>query len=314
MIKLNYIEEYVTLAENLNFTKTANHLYITQPALSRHISIIEEMVDAKLFIRNTKGVSITPAGQIVYESFKEILKAFNSANEQIKRLTSCNDGIDISGTLKINSPYYWAEKYIDPIKAHFAKTFPNVEVRAKSFQPIDCFIGMCNGEADIAIISMTISIDEINDQICRYEFARERLAVAMSLEHRLAGRSSVRLDEFKDDLFVSVEDENDSITNFTELVLSLMRKRGVEAKKVRFPHQMNTLETAILQSGGVSVVPLCFGEKTINLHDSTIIPLEDPDCVISMNCYYRANNENQALPLFLRSIREVFPKNSAKED
>ena len=46
MIKLNYIEEYVTLAENLNFTKTANHLYITQPALSRHISIIEEMVDA----------------------------------------------------------------------------------------------------------------------------------------------------------------------------------------------------------------------------------------------------------------------------
>ncbi len=69
MIKLNYIQEYILLAETLNFSKTAEMSYITQPALSRHILVLEEEMGTKLLLRTTRNVQLTPAGEMVYEAF-----------------------------------------------------------------------------------------------------------------------------------------------------------------------------------------------------------------------------------------------------
>ena len=69
MIKLNYIQEYILLAETLNFSKTAEMSYITQPALSRHILVLEEEMGTKLLLRTTRNVQMTPAGEMVYEAF-----------------------------------------------------------------------------------------------------------------------------------------------------------------------------------------------------------------------------------------------------
>ena len=57
MTKLSYIKEYVTLAETLNYTKAAEILFTSQPAISRHISIIEEDMGVKLFVRDTRNVN-----------------------------------------------------------------------------------------------------------------------------------------------------------------------------------------------------------------------------------------------------------------
>ena len=60
MIKWSFIKEYVILAETLSFTKAAELSYITQPALSRHIAILEEEFDCRLFERSTREVKLTP--------------------------------------------------------------------------------------------------------------------------------------------------------------------------------------------------------------------------------------------------------------
>ena len=62
MIKISYLREFVLLAETLNFSKTAEKSYITQPALSRHLALLEDEMGATLMERTTRKVSLTPAG------------------------------------------------------------------------------------------------------------------------------------------------------------------------------------------------------------------------------------------------------------
>ena len=76
------VQWFLALAEHLNFTDAARCLYISQPALSRQISALEQELECKLFIRSNKEVSLTPSGEILLRHFKEWNRAFElSASE-----------------------------------------------------------------------------------------------------------------------------------------------------------------------------------------------------------------------------------------
>jgi len=302
MIKMDYIKEYVELAKNLNFSRTADQLFITQPALSKHIAIIEENMGAKLFVRDTKSVSLTPSGQAVYAAFQDILDVYSHAQEQATFLSSGK-----TGKLSISSPYYWSEDYADPVIIYLAKTYPQLEIRLHSCQPIEGLLDILNNRSDIAI---GISSSEINDNIRRYEFTTEKLCVVLSNDHPLAHRSSVRLEELETDTFVFLEADASKGTEankvLSELVLDLMAKRGFTPKKSIFAQQVDTLGISILETGGISVMPYCLRNMKRNYIKT--IPLEDPDCVLNMCFYYRIDNGNPTIPVFLQAVNKLFSK------
>ena len=65
-LKIKYLEEFVVLANCLNFSQTAQQLYMTQPVLSRHISALEQELGVKLFRRTTQSVALTQAGEVFF--------------------------------------------------------------------------------------------------------------------------------------------------------------------------------------------------------------------------------------------------------
>ena len=67
-MKMEYLKEFYTLAEFLNFTNAAEKLYITQPALSRHITSMEEELGVTLLKRTTKSVELTKAGAMLHDA------------------------------------------------------------------------------------------------------------------------------------------------------------------------------------------------------------------------------------------------------
>lgn len=77
---------FVTMAETLSFTKTAEKLYITQPTLSRHIRRIEEELGLALFIRDGTVVTITPAGEKLYEGLKHIYRQYVDLTETTRKM------------------------------------------------------------------------------------------------------------------------------------------------------------------------------------------------------------------------------------
>ena len=99
------IEYFLTVARNLSFTKTAEELYVTQPAVSRQISFLEKELDSILFDRTNKSTILTDAGQLYFEFFNNYKEGLNDIKLKLKEINQgmkgrlrlgCMEGWDLS--------------------------------------------------------------------------------------------------------------------------------------------------------------------------------------------------------------------------
>ena len=75
---LTQLESFLILAQRLNFTQAADDLFISQPALSRMISALEQEVGLQLFYRSSRSVSLTPAGRAFAQQCPRILDSYRA--------------------------------------------------------------------------------------------------------------------------------------------------------------------------------------------------------------------------------------------
>ena len=117
------IQILLTLAEHQNLTRTAERLYMTQPALTSRIQRLEKDLNAQLLQRSAKGVSFTPAGQIAVEFAKSCSINFRKLREQIR----AEHGM-IQGTLHLGCSTQYAKACLPAILAEFIRLYPSISV------------------------------------------------------------------------------------------------------------------------------------------------------------------------------------------
>lgn len=111
----------IKVAELSSFTKAANELFISQPALSHYINKIEKDLGAKIFNRSTNPISLTDAGEIYIQTGKEILDKIESMQDGIKQINAHQ-----KGTLKIGLPKSRASYMLPKIIPNFIDDYPNI--------------------------------------------------------------------------------------------------------------------------------------------------------------------------------------------
>ena len=87
------IELFLSLANHLNFTKTAKEFFTTQPTVSRQISLLEEEMGFPLFVRSKKEVRLTYQGAIMVQKCREALEAIQSGIREVMNLNLNGDMI-----------------------------------------------------------------------------------------------------------------------------------------------------------------------------------------------------------------------------
>ena len=293
MITLQYMEEFVVLAETLNFSKTAEKLFTSQPAISRHISMIEEEIGVKLFVRDTRNVQITASGKEVYGAFKNTLASYEQARERAIQLA-----LGKTGTLKISSPYYSTEDFVEPVLKLFAQKHPRYHVQISSCQPAEGLLDVMEKRSDLTLLAITGY--EEPDSLCRVQFAEERLGVMVGLTHPLADKDSAKITDLKDDTLIFIE----GVDSLNNLAFSLFEKRQMAIKDVIFTQQVDTIGLAIMEMGGVSIMP--YDVRNMNRSYIKMIPLAEDDCLLPKCLIYRKDNENPAVLQYVRTSKEVF--------
>lgn len=116
---LNYYKAFYTVAKYRNISKAADALYISQPAISKSLSRLEENLGCYLFHRTSRGVTLTPEGNILYERVREAFQAIDSGEEELRHRTELGIGqlrIGVSTTLckYILLPYLHAFIHLHP--------------------------------------------------------------------------------------------------------------------------------------------------------------------------------------------------------
>jgi DNA-binding transcriptional LysR family regulator len=111
-----------TLHRNLNITKTANELYLTQPTLTKRLKSIEDELGVKLVERNTKGVTFTTQGEFLAEQSVKILEQIENTMRYVATMKSGE-----SGLLKIGASNSFVRFSLPPILKNFHELYPKIE-------------------------------------------------------------------------------------------------------------------------------------------------------------------------------------------
>jgi DNA-binding transcriptional LysR family regulator len=153
-IELKHLQSFVAVAEELNFTRAAERLHLAQQALSRQIGVLEDRLGTKLFIRTTRKVELTPAGEELLVHARGLLSGAESAVEAARAAAGGEGGSLTVGFFA--APTHDANKHI--IEA-FAAASPSVDVRVRFGDFKDPTAGLKDGQADVAFVSPPFSAD-----------------------------------------------------------------------------------------------------------------------------------------------------------
>lgn len=117
-----YLEVFIKVVEKQNFTKAAEELHLTQPAVSQHIRTLERLVGTRLLERNNKHVRMNKAGEIVYHHAKEILALYTRMQDLVDDLAG-----SASGPIAIGASYTFGEYILPHIIAKLKKEYPLIK-------------------------------------------------------------------------------------------------------------------------------------------------------------------------------------------
>lgn len=147
---LNNYRIFYTVASTGNISRAADILYISQPAISKAIARLEEGLNATLFLRNSRGVSLTDEGKIL---FNHIKKAFDNINQGEEELKKINDlGI---GHLKIGVSTSLCKHILLDYLKDFINLNPHIEVTIRCHSTLNTINLLSEGEIDLGLICET---------------------------------------------------------------------------------------------------------------------------------------------------------------
>lgn len=205
---------FIELAGCLSFTEAAERLYISQPALSRHISTMEAELNVQLFIRYKNTVRLTPAGSALYNSLQKIYGEYERTVEVVQ---SVQAGVVGSLNLGILEEQL-VPRQIKAVLDRFRTENPNVQLNLSKRSFADLIRGLQQRTLDLAI-TLEVSLDQEPD-LDFLSFEQVPLCLVVPKGHRLCGEKSVclsSLDADREDMKMILPSSSDCphVLNYT---------------------------------------------------------------------------------------------------
>src|SRR5207302_8143920 len=151
-IELRQIRSFVTLAQELNFHKAAERLFITQPSLSHQIALLEATIGVRLFQRDRKRVALTDAGRAILDDAQHLLAQLDMVIVKARRIAAVD-----SATLRVGFPEYAKRTFIPGITAAFRSRNPEVKLTLTEGYSRALLPELRHGRLDVGFVSPAFS-------------------------------------------------------------------------------------------------------------------------------------------------------------
>jgi DNA-binding transcriptional LysR family regulator len=188
---------FVAVAEELHFTRAAERLYVSQPALSKQIRALERQLGAELFRRDRHGVALTAAGEALLPHARAVLAAWEAGAAAVEAAKAAQ-----RSTLTVGMSTSPGRGGLLPaIRSRFTAAHPEVTVRLRQLSWDDPTAGLADGTVDVAFVWLPLPDEE------RYGWtvvAEEPRLVALPESHPLAARAEVDFVDLLDEPFLAL--------------------------------------------------------------------------------------------------------------
>jgi LysR family transcriptional activator of glutamate synthase operon len=266
------LKYFQTLASEENITKAADKLNLSQPALSRSISRLEEEIGVPLFERMNRGVILNQYGKIFLQHANQALSEIDEAIQKI------NDMVNpLHGTISLAFIQTLGSSYVPDLISEFQKKFPNItfqlyqDTTTKILKQVDAAeinIGFCSPQEPIEHLGYSLIV-------------KEELYLIVPASHRLAGVQEVDLIEVSEEPFILFKQD----TALREVIDKLCVEAGFHPKIAFEGLEERTVANLVGANFGVAIIPFF-----PDLHESkvSLIRVRKPQCFRNIYMVWKA--------------------------
>ena len=292
-MELRHLRYFLAVAEELHFNRAAQRLHMQQPPLSHQIRQLEKELGVQLFRRTTRSVALTEAGQAFLHQTRSILALVEDSPEVARRASQ-----GMTGRLGVGFTGSTTYELLPVVAGAFRRAFPDavLQVEGEMLSPAQVE-ALLSGRLDVCFGWIRLAQPELETRVLR----RERLAVVLPEDHRLAGRESVRLGDLAEDPFVTYPGHWGS--TMYQLTMQACRDSGFSPRIVQEVSQTATLVSLVAAGFGVAVAPASVRHLTVT--GAVLRPLEFPVVESELVVAWRRDND---LPLLQRFLDMVQPE------
>jgi len=260
------LQVFHTVARLLSFTKAAETLHMTQPAVTFQIRQLEEHFNTRLFDRTHNRISLTEAGDKVYEYSDKILALYGEMDNKVRELTG-----DVSGVLLIGASTTIAEYVLPSLLGEFKLKYPSVNIRLSVSNSVGVVHMVENNTVDVGIVESPITNKNLAVEVCWHD----NLVFICPPDHELAKEKSIPVAKLKDLPYVCREEGSGT----REFICAHLKANNISMQDLHVNLEVGSpeaIKSAVEAGLGVSVVSVATVAKELKLHTLVALPLDPP--------------------------------------
>lgn len=278
MLSLYKLEIFAAVVRAGSFSSAANQLYMTQPAISQHIQDLENNLGTSLFIRGRRGVTMTSAGETLFEYTQRILQLVAEAENQVTNVENLSSGqINIGATPGVST-------YLLPGWLHgFREKYPQLNIALQTGVTSQNIAGVMEHKIDLAFVEG--ELDKINRKGLGYLALRPvAMMLVVGQEHEWAKRKSVQLNELDGQAFITRQPNSRTRV----WIDSVLAQHGVKPKIVAEYDNQEAIKQSVMSNMAVTILPDYAVQRELNAGLVHVVEVEDVQLSRELKLLYDA--------------------------
>lgn len=284
------------MAELGSFTKAATNHYISQTAITQQIHALEENIGVKLLDRNSRPVSLTPAGKIFLKESREILGRMDAA---LQRTREASTGLE--GELHIGYTKGYEHSDLPRHLRSFHQEYPNVLVSCYRRDTDALATGLLSGEYDVIFTWDSTNLHE--EQALELQlFERVPLRVALYANHPLAQRKVLSRRDLRQENILFMSPSGTGTSFGDAFYIRLYQQAGYQPNILLRSSDMESILMMVASEEGISIVPEYSHPWNIGTENVVFVPLAGEDETEEILIAWRKHDNNPALEHFIQKL------------
>lgn len=293
MMEIRHLRYFVAVAEEQNFTRAAERLYIAQPPLSRQIQQLEDELGVVLFERSSRPLQLTEAGKFLYTHAKRLL----AKSAEIKTMTQRVGKIERSLSIGFVATTLYG--LLPRIIRQFREQHQHVELTLHEMTTSEQIEALKAGKIDVGFGRLRVEDPSIRRILLR----EESLMVALPSSHALAkkGQKLTLRDLIEQPLLVFPKQPRPS---FADQILALFYDRGLTPNKVIEVRELQIAIGLVAAGEGLTIVPSSM--HAFIRQDVSYLDLDEQRAVSPVIMSIRMGEQSDDLKALLQNIYQVY--------
>jgi DNA-binding transcriptional LysR family regulator len=287
---------FYTVAKRLNFTKAAAELFITQPAVTKHIRELEAHFKSSLFERSgNKKITLTTAGETLLQHTEQLFGLYREIEYDMNLLVQSH-----SGVLRIGASTTVAQYVIPPVLAQFHKKFKSVQVNLITGNTEDIQQALLNKEIELG------SIEGISrDPQIRYdEFLQDEIVLIGNSQNKQIKKDTIKPDELKNHPLILREPGSGTL----EVIAHALKAHDIKLSDLQIEMQLGSTESIksyLLNSNCLALISVHAILKELKNSEFRIINIKGLTIERPFNFIQRYGQPESLADLFIRFTKSI---------